>query len=191
MRELPNRRFRGFLSPRFSPMPDDWMSHQVFNQTLSDISSVSIEYLQLPKESFKVNITDSYGNYQLITLNDNSIVDRYDTLRLLNFLTSFNDLRYESRLNNLMSPVKIDSIISSPALFEITLVDDKKDTVFVRGFAKRALPEEIKEEAYFKLIPDDRDRFHALINDGDDFVLMQFYVFDKVLYPLSYYTGNN
>jgi hypothetical protein len=184
-------RFRGFLTSRFSPMPDDWMSHQVFNQTLSNISSVSVEFSERPKESFKVNITDSYGNYQLIKLNDNSIVDRYDTLRLLNFLTSFRDLRYETRLNNLLPPMLIDSITNSPAKYKITLIDDKKDTVYIEGYAKRALPEEIKEEEYFKLIPDDRDRFHALINNGDDFVLMQFYVFDKVLYPLSYYTRKN
>jgi len=85
----------------------------------------------------------------------------------------------------------IDSITNSPAKYKITLIDDKKDTVYIEGYAKRALPEEIKEEEYFKLIPDDRDRFHALINNGDDFVLMQFYVFDKVLYPLSYYTRKN
>jgi len=182
-------RFRGFLTPRFSPKADDWLNHQVFNQNLSDISSVSIEFLGKPEESFKIDITDSYGNYKLTKLYDNSVIDRYDTLKLLNFLTSFSDLRYETRLNNLMTPILIDSITNSPALFEITLIEDNNDTVFVKGFAKRALPEEIKEEAYFELIPDDRDRFHALINDGDDFVLMQFYVFDKVLYPLSYYTS--
>jgi len=182
-------RFRGFLTPRFSPKPDDWLSHQVFHQNLSDISSVSIEFLEKPEESFKVDIIDSYGNYELTKLIDNSNITRYDTLKLLNFLTSFSDLRYESRLNNLLSPVRIDSITNSPALYEITLIDDNNDTVYVKGFAKRALPEEIKKEAYFKLIPDDRDRFHALINNGEDFVLLQYYVFDKVLYPLSYYTG--
>lgn len=183
-------RFRGFLSPRYSPKLDDWRSHEVFSQDLSEISSVTIEFFEKPEESFKVEIIDSYGNYNLTRLNDNSNVSRYDTLKLLNFLTSFADLRYESRLNNLMSPVLIDSITSSPALYKITLVDDKNDTISVKGFAKRSLPEEIKEDAYFQLIPDDMDRFHALINNGNDFVLMQFYIFDKVLYPLSYYTGS-
>ena len=183
-------RFRGFLTPRFSPKPDDWLSHQVFHHSLSDISSVSVEFLEKPDESFKVNIIDSYGNYTLTRLIDNSSITSYDTLKLLNFLTSFSDLRYESRLNNLLSPIRIDSITNSQPMYEITLIDDKNDTTHVVGFAKRALPKEIKKEAYFKLIPDDRDRFHALINDGNDFVLMQYYVFDKVLYPLSYYTRN-
>lgn len=180
--------FRGFLTPRFSPIPDDWKSHKVFNHTLSDIASVAIEFGDNPEESFKVDITKSNGNYNLTRLNDNSKVVNYDTLKLLNFLTSFNDLRYESRLNNLMSLVRIDSIIQTPTLFEITLVDEDNDTTYLKAFKKRALPEEIKEEAYFQLIPDDRDRFYALINDGEDFVLLQYYVFDKVVYPLSHYT---
>jgi hypothetical protein len=182
-------RFRGFLSPRFSPISDDWISHQVFNQNLTDIASVSIEFLKEPEESFKVDVIDSYGNYKLIKLYDERNITRFDTLKLLNFLTSFNDLRYESRLNNIVSPIFMDSVINSPPLFVITLVDDKNDTTKVKGFVKKALSEEVKKEAYFEFIPDDSDRFHALINKGDDFVLMQYYVFDKVLYPLSYFSN--
>lgn len=183
--------FRGFLTPRYSPLSDDWKSHQVFHHTLSDIASVSLEFNDRPEESFRVDISKSDGSYNLIKLIDNSTIGRYDTLRLLNFLTSFNDLRYESRLNNLLSPVRIDSITQSQPLFEITLIDNENETTYVKAFIKSALAEKIKEDAYFKLIPDDRDRFHALINDGEDFVLMQYYVFDKVIYPLSYFTGTD
>ncbi len=181
-------RFRGFLTPRYSPLTDDWISHVVFHHTLSDIASVSVSFTEKPKESFKVEVIDSYGNYKVTRLLDNKNIINYDTLKMLNFLTSFSDLRYETRLNNLLRPSTIDSITHSPPMYNITLVDKNNDTVSVVGFAKRALPEEIKDEEYFKLIPDDRDRFHALINNGDDFVLMQYYVFDKVLYPLDYYT---
>ncbi len=180
--------FRGFLTPRYSPMPDDWKSHSVFNHSLNDIASVAVEFSDKPAESFKVDIEQSTGNYTLTDISNSSEVVNYDTLRLLNFLTSFNDLRYETRLNNLLSPIKVDSIIQTPALFEITLVDDNADTTYVKAFKKRALPEEIRQEAYYKLIPDDKDRFYALINEGEDFVLLQYYVFDKVVYPLSYYT---
>ena len=180
--------FRGFLSPYFSPKPDDWKSHQIFKHSLSDIASVSLKFNDQPEESFRVDISSLDGSYELLDLNNNDVITRFDTLRLLNFLTSFNDLRYESRLNNLMSHIRIDSILQSPFLFELTLVDDEDDTTYVKAFLKRALPEEIRDEEYFKLIPDDKDRFYALINDGEDFVLLQYFTFDKVLYPLSYYT---
>lgn len=183
--------FRGFLSPRFSPLPDNWKSHVVFQHSLSEIKSITLEFNNTPEESYKVDIEGSDGSYKLTQLIDNRNVSSFDTLRLLNFLTSFSDLRYESRLNNMMTHLRIDSIQQTPLLFELTLVDDDFDTTYVKAFSKRALPEEIRDEQYFKLIPDDKDRFYALINDGEDFVLMQYYVFDKVLYPLSYYTGED
>ncbi len=180
--------FRGFLTPRFSPIADDWKSHVIFNQTLSDISSVSVKFGEKPEESFKVDVLSSDGSYKLTRMIDNSTIINYDTLKLLNFLTSFSDLRYESRLNNLMSTIRQDSIINMPKVYEVTMVDDDQDTTYMACFNKRALPEEIREEAYFQLIPLDHDRFYGLVNDGEDFVLLQFYTFNKVLYPLSYYT---
>lgn len=179
--------FRGFLTPRYSPMPDDWKSHKVFNHSLANIASVSMEFLELPDESFRVDISDSDGSYKLTQLRNNENITRFDTLRLLNFLTSFNDLRYETRLNNLMSLVTIDSILQYDPIFEVTLIDDKHDTTYVVTYNKGTLSQEVKDETYNTLIPEDRDRFYALINDGEDFVLMQYYVFDKILYPLSYY----
>ncbi len=183
--------FRGFLTPRFSPLPDDWKSHQVFNHNLVDIVSVSMEFLEIPEESFKIDISNSDGSYNLTQLIDNENVTRFDTLRLLNFLTSFNDLRYETRLNNLMSLLTIDSIMQSDPMFEVTLVDDNNDTTYIITYMKGTLSQEVKDEIYNKLVPDDHDRFYALINDGEDFVLMQYYTFDKILYPLSYYKTTN
>lgn len=180
--------FRGFLTPRFSPKPDDWKSHQVFKHTLSDIKSVMVEFGEKPEESFRVDVEASDGSYTLTSLIDASEIANFDTLKLLNFLTSFSDLRYETRLNNIMSLVRLDSILQTPVIYEVTLVDNRNDTTYLRAFYKRALPQAIRDEEYFKLIPMDNDRFYAEINDGEDFVLLQYYIFDKVLHPLSYYT---
>ncbi len=180
--------FRGFLTPRFSPKPDDWKSHKVFRHTLSEISKVAVEFGETPEESFSVDLSDADGNYKLISLDNNQQLVNYDTLKLLNFLTSFSDLRYETRLNNIMTPTNLDSITSTPVIYKVTLVDDKNDTTVLTAFRKKTLSQKVKDEAYYKLIPDDRDRFYALVNDDEDFVLLQYYVFDKILYPLSHYT---
>ncbi len=180
--------FRGFLSPRYSPKPDDWKSHVLFSKTLSEISSVEINFGENPEQSFMVNIDNSKGEYDLIRLIDSSKVINYDTLKLLNFLTSFNDLRYETRLNNILSAIKIDSIINTDPIYEITLIDESDDTTYLKGFYKKALDESVREAAYYEFIPYDADRFYGLANKGEDFVLLQYYIFDKVLYPLSHYT---
>ncbi|PLX00521.1 MAG: hypothetical protein C0591_01055 [Marinilabiliales bacterium] len=178
--------FRGFLFSRFSPKPDDWKSHVVFNTKLADIKSVALKFYEDPENSFKVDIEDAQGNYKMTAMHSGEVLESYDTLKLLNFLTSFRDLRYETRMNNLMTPMKLDSIINSTPVYELTLVNRFDDTTKVPMFKKHSMPESIAN-AYEMLVPVDHDRFYGLINDGNDFVLMQYYVFDKVLYPLSDY----
>ena len=77
--------------------------------------------------------------------------------------------------------------MQSHPMFDVTLVDDNNDTTYIITYMKGELSEEIRDETYNELLPDDRDRFYALINDGEDFVLMQYYVFDKIIKPLSYF----
>lgn len=177
---------RGYLSTRFSPMPDDWKSHVVFNYKLADIKSVQLGFGREPENDFRVDVIDGKGNYQLTKLSSGETLARYDTLKLLNFLTSFRDLRYETRLNNIMPLVKIDSILHSPTLYELILVDQHLDTTIVKMYEKKETSLEATDMDY-RLIPLDHDRFYGLINGGEDFVLMQYYSFDKVLKPLSFY----
>ncbi len=179
--------FRGFLSAQFTPKADDWKSHEVFRHQLNDIKSVQMEFLENPENSFKVEVIDNAGNYRLTDLSKNAPVVSYDTLKVLNLLTSFGDVRYETRMNNLMTQVRIDSVIHSPGLYEITIIDTNDDTTFVKMYKKGAVPDEVAEATYNTLVPVDHDRFYGLINGGEDFVILQYYVFDKLLYPLGYY----
>lgn len=178
--------FSGFVSIRFSPMIDDWRSHVVFRKNLSDIKSLEIYFAESDSLGFKIDVEDAMGNYVVTRLMDGSVLESYDTLKVLNLMTSFSDLRYETRLNNILLPQKIDSVVNSPSMYEITLVGNSNDTTFVKLFKKNRVPTAINK-LYDILVPVDHDRFYGLINDGEEFVLMQYYVFDKVLYPIGYY----
>ncbi len=177
---------RGFISTRFSPMEDAWKSHIVFNNKLIDIQSLSISFAKEPTGSFKVEVNNVSGNYALTALQNNRKITNFDTLKILNLLTSFADLRYETRLNNLYTPERIDSIIASPFLYKISIKDLNKGEKTIRMFKRNAIPDDLVD-GEGGLIPIDHDRFYALINDDEDFVLMQYFVFDRVLQPLGYY----
>ncbi len=178
--------FRGFVSSRFSPLIDDWRSHVVFNKTLNNIKNLKVYFGENDSSGFNLEVIDAMGNYKITRLLNGEMLKSFDTLKVLNLMTSFADLRYESRLNNLLLPQKIDSIINSPSKYEITLLDNFGETTYVKIFERHRLPEAVTK-VYDKLTPVDHDRMYGLINEGDDFVLMQYYVFDKVLYPIGYY----
>lgn len=178
--------FRGYISTRFYADPDEWRDHTIFHHNLNDIQSLSVEFGNEPAKSFRIDNTGKY-QYKLTRLIDQKDLP-LDTLKVINLLSQFGDVRFESLLNNLLTERRIDSIKSTPFIHQITLVNKEGEVTSMKTFTKRVQSVfDIPEEEY---IIDD-DRMYALINDGKDFVLIQNYVFDKILKDVSYYIAGN
>lgn len=178
--------FRGFVSSRYTAFADDWRDHIVFRHSLADIRSIKMEFNREQEQSFLIETSDK-NNYSLTKLSDMQPVGSYDTLRMLNYLTSFSDLRFEALLNNKMPSTRKDSILASPFLHRITLTDMAGKQTIMTTFEKREFYDHLDIE--FEFVPVDLDRLYGLVNDDKDFVLLQYYTFDKVLRPLDYLRG--
>jgi hypothetical protein len=176
--------FRGFVASRYSPMVDDWRDYTAFRSKLADIQSVTVEFNREPEQSFTIETVGRH-RYKINRLIDNSTLPGFDTLRALNFLTSFADLRFEALLNN-MPQHRIDSIVNSPFLHRISLVDKSGELTQMTTFEKRLFHDHLVVDD-FMMIPVDLDRLYGLTNNNRDFVLLQYFVFDKVLRPISFF----
>jgi hypothetical protein len=176
--------FRGFVASRYSPIEDDWRDHIVFRKRLGEIKSIQVEFSEEPYMTFRLDCIEK-NNYRITRLADNYVLPQFDTLKVLNFLTSFSDVRFEALLTNNMEVEKRDSITSSPFLHRIILIDKNNDSTIVKTFTKKKYAEHL--DITEKLIPVDLDRMYALVNDDKDFVLLQYFVFDKVLRPVIYF----
>lgn len=174
--------FRGFVAPRYSTLEKEWRDHTIFKTKLYDIQSVTMEVPGEPENSFRVE--SQADNFVLYRLNDNQKIEGYDTLKMLNFLTSFSDIRYEALLD-MVSQERKDSIIHSVPKNIITLVDVNGNSSAIKTFYKPNDDRAFDMEGNFYTY--DIDRLYALVNDEKDFVLIQYYVFDKILRPLSYF----
>lgn len=173
---------RGFVSSRFSTIERDWRDHTVFRAKLAEIKTLIMEVPKNPETSFKV---ESDGNrFVLYGLSDKQALSSYDTLKLMNFMTSFADLRFEALLNEI-DPLRIDSITHSTPQQIITLIDKKGDTTKLKTFFKPNDAQRYNTEG--GLYTEDLDRLYGLIHDGEDFILLQYFVFDKVLKDLDYF----
>ena len=178
--------FRGYISTRFTADPNDWRDHTIFHESLANIQSVTLEFGYEPEQSFRVDNTGRH-QYQLTRLADNQSLP-LDTLKVINLLSSFSDLRFEALINSLMTQQRIDSIHDSQFLHRITLVNKQGEAVSMKTYRKRVqrildLPEEDHEF--------DVDRMYAFVNNDRDLVLVQYYTFDKVLRDLNYYIAGN
>jgi len=176
---------RGFVATRFSTLESDWRVHTVFNKKLPDIKEISVEFIERPTESFRV-VNNNNLSLSLYRLSDNQSVSRFDTPGLMAFVNAFRNIRYEALLND-MEQQRKDSIMQSQPLqiITLTLKDGTRQTARTFG---RKLPKPEIDVFDGSTVSHDRDRMYALVNNDKDFVMVQFFVFDKILLPLSYYT---
>ena len=179
--------FRGFITTRFTANPDDWRDHTVFHENMADIQSVAIEFNEDSEGSFRI---DNMGKhqYKLTRLCDNKDLP-YDTLKVINFMSSFGDLRFEALFTNSLPQERIDSITSSPYVHHVILTDKEGNTKEMKTFKKLVMNGVTDFGGDYGEI--DRDRMYALIEGGKDFVLIQNYVFDKVLHDVRYFEAGH
>lgn len=174
--------FRGYVAPRYSTMEKEWRDHAIFRTKLYDIREVVMEIPREPENSYRVvNADDELLLYQL----DAQQPLPFDTLKMLNFLTAFADIRFEELMHDRMPAERIDSIKNSQPRNVLTLLDKNGAQTSIKTFYKENIDRTVDPEGI--PYPYDVDRLYALVNDERDFVLIQYYVFDKVLRPLSYF----
>ena len=173
--------FRGYVAPRYSTLEKEWRDHTVFKTKLYDIREVVMEIPAEPENSYRV--LNEEDRISLVSLTNGQTMP-YDTLRMLNFLTAFTDIRFETILDDIEA-VKKDSIINSQPKNILTLIDKDGSETSIKTFYKPNSNQTFDTEGNFYTY--DVDRLYALVNEERDFVLIQYYVFDKVLRPLSYF----
>ena len=188
--------FRGFITTRFVADPDVWRDHTIFHESLADIQSLTMEFGRHHESDFCVENTGRH-QYKLTRLSDKADLP-FDTLKVINLLSSFSDLRFEVLLNNVLPQQRIDSITSSPYFHRMTLCTKDGETIQLTTFEKRTqdsdgkdTPDGLITEEGWAVDPIDHDRFYGWINGGRDFTLIQYYIFDKVLNGIEYYEAGN
>lgn len=186
--------FRGFISSRFSANSMDWRDHIVFNSKMADIQSVKLEINNDPANSFEITENGRY-QFSMKDLNGNSI--EYDTLRILNLMSSFNDVRFESFLSD-VEQHRRDSIINSPFQQRLSLTTKDGQTRTITTFRLLANADmydydnsELAENPEVEKIVTDPDHQYALLSEGNEFVMIQKFVFGKLLKPAEYYRHDN
>jgi len=186
--------FRGFISSRFSANPMDWRDHIVFNSKMADIQSVKLEIGNKPAESFEI-IENGRYQYKMQDLSGNNI--EYDTLKVLNLMSSFTDVRFEAFLTD-VDQHRRDSVLNSPFQQRLTVTTKDGNSRTVTTFRLLANADmydydntEIDENPEIEKMVTDPDHQYALLSEGNEFVLIQQFVFGKLLKPADYYIHGN
>ncbi len=178
--------FRGFLTPRFIAEPLKWRSHTIVDLDVHAIASVELQIPENPAESFAVNREGD--GFSLSLLNPQRRVDGFDTARVAQMLSSFTWLNFDE-FAAIVPNSFADSCVSGTPRSILRITDTAGTTHELMTFIKYTNPDDIAA------MPDpenyeafDLDRLYAIL-DRKDTVLIQYFVFDNILQPASYFLG--
>lgn len=177
--------FQGYLTTRYFVEERGWRDRTVFQYIPSDIKSVKVEAPSNPEYNYELSVNGN-NDYQLKMLSANQFLKNIDTLAVKQYLSYFQQLNFESFEVDLKKP-QIDSVLKSQPLNIVTVTDNSGKVNKVQFYARnnqRAIRNSDGE-----LLPYDPERMDALLDNGKDFVMVQFYLFGKIL-PLPDYFQN-
>ncbi len=168
--------FGGGLSSRYFIDELDWRDLTVFNHKVDEISEVSLTYTNQPENSYSLTIK-GLNDYEL---KDNSgSVTEVNIPKTTAYLDGFENLNAEVYVNE---HSKKDSLLATPPYCVVTVTDKSGGSKEVKIY--RMPPNKRTKTLYDQrgdMVKYDPDRYFALINEGKDFVIIQDFVFNKVL----------
>ena len=177
--------FRGFLTPRFVTEPMKWRSHTIVDLNVRAIERVELEIPDLPEENFAVQ-REGDGFY--LELQGGHRADGFDTARVAQMLSGFTYLNFDE-FASIVPNSFADSCVAGKPRTILRITDTAGQTHQMRTYIKYNNPDDLiampDPEMYETF---DLDRLYAIVDDRDT-VLIQYFIFDNILQPASYFLG--
>lgn len=182
--------FRGFISPHFSALESDWKSHELLNLRISEIAWVQLLDFENPDASLQI-LRHGEKHFDILDLKSGQALPAYDTLKLYDHLSAYRKLNFEFFAEDFSKGMR-DTVLAS-RFKELQVRDTQGKTLKITMY--HILNEFNTEEyEYNEDFMDvyNRDKFYISLNDDtSQFYICQYFVFDRIIQPLAYYSPEN
>jgi hypothetical protein len=176
--------FEGYLTSRYSTDEKEWRDLTIYKYQPDRIKSVRMEVPFNPEFGYEL-LVNGNNDYTLKSVATQKMLPAPDTLAVKQYLSYFQKLSFEA-FEEELSEKQMDSVKNSKPINIITVTDQEGKSNTVKFFA-RSPKIKGQKDVNGKDIPYDQERMDALINDGKDLVVVQYYVFGKVMPPANYF----
>lgn len=179
--------FRGFIAPRFVADPLPWRSHRIVNLPVMHIDRIELNIPSMPEESFAI-CREGEGFYMEL-LQSHQRTNGFDTARVATLLSSFTNLNFDEYAKA-VPKVELDSTFSMAPKTILKITDTEGNTRELKTYIKYVNPDDLTtmpDTTMYQVF--DLDRLYAVV-DQKDTVLIQYYVFDNILQPASFFLGH-
>lgn len=174
--------FYGYLTTRYIVLDYKWRSSAIFSSPYTEISSLKVEYFNKPEDSFEI-AENTNGIFNIKSLKFNAPLNNFDSLAVKEYLMNYRNVHFEAFEK--LKPETKDSVLASAPYFRISLTDKKGKTNTVTAYRIKAQPG--ATDLNNNPIEFDPDRMYAKINEEEKLALIQYFTFDNLLKPLSWF----
>lgn len=177
---------RGFVASRYSAKENDWRSHEMINLKLPQIKEISLIFPGIEGYSLILQNNDNRSFRISDPLTGTSYAD-FDTLRVIEFLGSFKRINYEA-IQEVLTDKQKDSINAVMPFCELKVTDKQGKTKEFTFWKRKTEPGELDIEG--NPVEWDNENLFALEKGTNEFLLVQFFVFDKIFRPMPWFLKN-
>lgn len=177
--------FTGFLSTRFFTRDFDWKSHLIVAWDNLDIKQVKITYPNSIENSFDLKVNED-GDI-IIKGGSGVAIDALDSLSAQMYLANYRNVNFEGLVSDGDNVDQVAILAQTPAfVMDLESFDGEKVNLvgYLRPNYKGTEDEKGRVYEY------DPERLFAVLNN-DEFILLQYYTFDKLLVKKSHFIVNN
>ncbi|MDF2438194.1 MAG: hypothetical protein K0Q95_2570 [Bacteroidota bacterium] len=175
--------FEGYLTTRYFTEEKMWRDRTIYQYVPNDIAAVKLEVPDHSEMGYELKINGN-NDYEVTMLSGKKISD-IDPLAVKQYLSYFQQVNFES-LDMGMSEKEIDSTLKSTPINILSVTDKKGTTKRMKFFARKPKHEGALDEKG-ETLKYDLDRMNALLDWTNDFVMVQYYVFGKMMPPADYF----
>lgn len=174
--------FRGILNVRFNPKASIWSDPHLFRADAKDIKQIELNMIDRPESSFKLEYDGQFG-IQLFD-NKNKQIQNVDTGLVFGYLAQFKQLNYEAKVDKSFQGYKTIMDLPDFASMKLTKRNGEVTEIrFKRRWANEGQTVNGVKAEY------DVDRCYAYLLGDDELVIAQYYVLDRVMVPIQFFSG--
>ncbi len=169
--------FEGYLSTRFMVKEKEWRNTEIFNfTTISEIKSVSVQYPKRPASSFELTV-NSTNSFTVRSLQTGKEIPNLDTSAVKDYLIGWKFVNFEAFEN--VPKAEKDSLLALGCEYIFTMKKSDSSSKTISAFLKR--PSTFAPQYNNRPAMQDLDRMYGQLPGETDWVIIQFFVFDKLM----------
>ncbi|MBL7883443.1 MAG: hypothetical protein JNL69_05205 [Bacteroidia bacterium] len=174
--------FEGYLTTRYFTKESDWRDRTVYSYVPDKIKSIKLEVPYTPEHGYELIIKGN-NDYVIKQLSNGKEYSNFDTVAVKQYLSYFQNIHFET-MDVMMKKNEIDSALASKPINILTITDESGKVNVTKFFPRKPKKDQLDVDG--KLMEYDPERMNALLNEGD-FVVVQYYVFGKLMPPADYF----